>query len=551
VNSIDLKKEEANRRSDLRAHYFAASKGVTVVCLFTAAWSISLAILCLYRNRLYVYDDVFITLRYARHLMNGLGPRWNRAGVPVEGFTSPLHMLLIAALGKTGLSLMTAARLVGFSAHVLLVCFLFWFVGTTIQPIAGTLAAALMTSSWPILVWDLGGLDEVLFASLLTIGILMTLRYIDSGLLSHLLIGGGLLGLAGLTRPEASWMAAVSLAACLALGPNTIRQRFRHILLSGCIALAIVVPWEIFRLVYFHAPLPNTYYAKVYGIPLGWRIRSGIEYWLIYARKPPYLAVIGFLVAIAVLLRRSAAPFDVGLWACILGYAVYVVTAGGDHMMAFRFMIPLLPLLAVSLVRGLVQLGFLEAPLSAVIVSVLLFVFSVLQVRPTVENPIWPDSAGVIGEYVARYINGHWPAGSWIAINTAGSTAYFADEMNYIDMLGLNDRAIALRRPVPLYSDTVRRVGHMKGDGASVLSRRPDFIIASLPWGDVLHIGVPYYLTEYELVRNPEFAKLYKACVAPLPTPAELSNIYPEIPARLNLTFYQRRDLQLPCTHAE
>jgi len=37
-------------------------------------------------------DDPFITFRYARNLLAGLGPVFN-PGEHVEGFTSPLHLL--------------------------------------------------------------------------------------------------------------------------------------------------------------------------------------------------------------------------------------------------------------------------------------------------------------------------------------------------------------------------------------------------------------------------------------------------------------------------
>jgi hypothetical protein len=523
-----------------------------VLCWLTAMWAAFLVFVCLHKNHGFVYDDTFITLRYARHLIEGLGPRWNRAGAPVEGFSSPLHLLLIAALGKLGMQLLTAARVLGFASHVALAGFVGWFVGKTVRPFAGMLAAALIATSWPMLTWDLGGLDEILFTAFLTAGALVTLRYIETGSRQEILIGGLLLGVAVLVRPDGGLIAAVSLLACLGLGRERRRVRLANVLLAGCIAAAVVLPWEIFRLAYYHAALPNTYYAKVYGIPLSWRVLSGLEYWRVYARNPPYLAVIAFLMAMGVLLKRRVTRFDWGLWACIVAYALYIVTSGGDHMMAFRFMIPLVPLLAVVVARGVSELGALNTAWTAAAVSVVLFAVSARQAVPMVENPIKTDYAGSVGEQVANYINGHWPTGSWIAVNTAGTTAYFADEMNYIDMLGLNDREIARRKPVPMYAKTVRLIGHMKGDGASVLARRPEFIIANYPFGMVLRVDdpAPYFVTEYELVRAPEFAELYEACRAMIPVSDRARELHPELPKQMALTYYQRRDLQVPCTPA-
>src|SRR3972149_9874061 len=47
----------------------------------------------------YYADDAYITLRYSRHLADGLGPTWNATG-HVEGYTSFSWMALLAALGK-------------------------------------------------------------------------------------------------------------------------------------------------------------------------------------------------------------------------------------------------------------------------------------------------------------------------------------------------------------------------------------------------------------------------------------------------------------------
>ncbi len=515
----------------------------------TGAWALLLVFLCLHKLWHYTYDDAYITFRYARHLIEGLGPRWNRTGAPVEGFSSPLHLLLIALLGKMGMGLISAARVLSFASHLILVVFVWKFVAKTESQFAGLLAGALIAASWPMLAWDLGGLDEVLFAAASTIAVLVTLRYIETGERSDLIRGGLLLGLAGFVRPDGALFAIVSLGACLFLGRGPIKRRLSHVALAAGLAAMVVMPWEIFRLAYYHAALPNTYYAKVYGIPLGWRIGSGLSYWREYGRNPPYFPIITFVVAVGVLWKRRATRFDFGLWACILAYSAYIVTSGGDHMMAFRFMIPIIPLMAVSIARGLNQWGALDKPQFAAAVSLAFFLISLYQIVPTVDNPTEPDISGIVGRLDANYMNSHWPAGSTVGVDTAGTTAYYGDQFNFIDMLGLNDRAIARRNPDPMYPTSVRKIGHMKGDGASVLARRPDFIIAALPAGRVLSTNDPlrYYITEYELIRSSDFPKLYEVCEATVPVSSEARRTAPILPQTFPLIYYQRRDIPLPC----
>ena len=46
-----------------------------------------------------VIDDCYITYRYAENWASGFGPVWNVGGQPVEGYSTPLYMTLLA-LGK-------------------------------------------------------------------------------------------------------------------------------------------------------------------------------------------------------------------------------------------------------------------------------------------------------------------------------------------------------------------------------------------------------------------------------------------------------------------
>ena len=90
---------------------------------------------------------------------------------------------------------------------------------------------------------------------------------------------------------------------------------------------------------YFHAPLPNTYYAKIYGIPLSWRLHNGLLYWKIYLKLAPYPVELLALVAAAQLLRRRVSRLSLALWLWLAIMALYIVTTGGDHMFAARFMV--------------------------------------------------------------------------------------------------------------------------------------------------------------------------------------------------------------------
>jgi hypothetical protein len=530
-------------------------RGMKAVCWMTLAWAILLAILCLHKNWRFVYDDAYITMRYARHLAEGHGPRWNLSGAPVEGFSSPLHMLLLAAMGMARIPLVAAARLVGFASHAALVLFLWRFMARRDGYVAAALVSALAISSWPMLVWELGGLESTLFATTLAMGTLVSLEYIETGQRQEIVAGGALLGLAALVRPEGALVAAVALLACMALGQAvTLRSRVADVALAAATCALVALPWEIFRLAYYHAALPNTYYAKIYGIPLDWRVTSGFAYWRLYARNAPNLALMVLMGGISVLVKRRGTRFDAGLWACMTAYGIYILDSGGDHMMAFRFMVPLVPLMAVALVRGIGRLGGLKTVGRAAAISLLLALASARQVRSGTLNPGHQDTSVLIGEQVDDYINHHWASGSLVAVNVAGATAYYADDFNFIDMLGLNDTIIARRNPVPMDLPTGKLIGHLKGDGASVLVRRPQYIIPRGENGPALRQDTPVFLLgDYELANSREFWKNYQACEVGLPLSGDVNEqLSPSLlrlsPNHLEFIYYQRRDVQNSCT---
>ena len=125
------------------------------------------------------------------------------------------------------------------------------------------------------------------------------------------------------------------------------------------------------------------------------------------------------------------------------------------------------------------------------------------------ENTRHADRAAVDGRDVGIWLEANEPE-SLIAVNTAGSTPYFAASHHFIDMLGLNDATIA-RRDVSGIKPTTQwqeLPGHGKGDGDYVLSRNPDLIILGPALG--VSMADPWFLTDVELAVSPTFKELYE-----------------------------------------
>jgi arabinofuranosyltransferase len=223
------------------------------------------------------------------------------------------------------------------------------------------------------------------------------------------------------------------------------------------------------------------------------------------------------------------------IWLLIGTAALFPIVSGGDHMAAFRFCLVLVPLLATVLVLHLSRSGLLaNAPVLAGFIGVLI-VSLVLQKNSSDLNPRTTDPAAKEGRIIGEYIQTHWRPGSVVALNTAGSTPYYADGMQYIDMLGLNDAQIARRKDIPSSGPWTRLIGHLKGDGANVLSRRPNYIILGPSEGTTPELQEKvYFLGDYEIGRSPIFQRDYELCVVPMVDGPKFS-------------YYQRRDAGEQC----
>ena len=106
----------------------------------------------------------------------------------------------------------------------------------------------------------------------------------------------------------------------------------------GQIPLAV---WEIFSIIYYGFPFPNTYYAKLLtGIPSNEIVSQGWIYLLTSLRNDP-LTVLGIATGLAlplILRRRESYPLVLGG----LLYLAYTIRIGGDFMEGRFFSVVLL-----------------------------------------------------------------------------------------------------------------------------------------------------------------------------------------------------------------
>jgi hypothetical protein len=206
-------------------------------------------------------DDAYITFRYARNLINGVGFVYN-AGERVLGTTTPAYTLLLALSALIGgfTDFPKLALVLNAGCDALTFCLLLQ-LGARLSGNRGVglIAALLFTLDARLLDFSTGGMES----SFNLLAIVATLTLFFHGRYSLAALAAGL---AVLIRPDGATLAAALFAA---LGLPVLRRPARWPWREAALFLAVVLPWLLFAFAYFGQPIPQSVLAKsvVYRMP--------------------------------------------------------------------------------------------------------------------------------------------------------------------------------------------------------------------------------------------------------------------------------------------
>ncbi len=482
-------------------------------------------------------DDPYITFRYAANLLAGLGPVFN-SGERVEGFTSPLHLLLSALL----LSVAPAVDIL-FKAKCASLLFAFVMLAQThilakrsgLTGWESVLAQALVALNINFALAGVNALETTLYGSILLWTLLTFHRELQRG---QGWASGLLLFLASLARPEALLLAA-ALTLVRGYWLRRMDRPFRFLTAWLGAFLVPTILFEAVRFGYYRQLLPNTYFAK--SQPLLVSLSRGAAYPL-RATAPRAADAAAFLHDLALLNPHTLLAFHslvqknlrsdlfslfmpLVFWGlALLGFRrmehrilggislavvtatlLFVLKAGGDWMYGWRFLVPVLPLLAVcqcfgvrAISRCLVRRSSPAqtrrfAAVCGAVVALLWLVsctktehyswksagFSTQGAKLLEASegfgPLWVRGA----EYIQQF-----PPGTKVAYSEMGYAGYTSLDKYMLDIRGLTDRQIAHLPPQYKYSTGVAdKEWYAPGDPLNAIleSRKPDVIISFDP----------------------------------------------------------------------
>ena len=465
-------------------------------------------------------DDPYITFRYAANLLAGHGPVFN-VGERVEGFTSPLHLFVSVLLLKVapGTDILFKAKLFSLGMGLLVLAqtrVLARRAGLRERP--AVLAQLLVALNLNFAISAVNGLETTLYVFWITAALAAFLHEDRRPGLGS----AGLLFLALLTRPDA----LLPFAALLIVRLAAYRRRHQSVGPAVRWAAAFLVPSLVLvaaRMAYYGQPLPNTYYAKQVGLRDG--LKNGAHYLMHPLSQGTLHPAMGHGAALLfwglVLLggwARRGRPATPVLLAAAAAEAFFVLRAGGDWMPGWRFMMPVLPALAVLQAQGVRHLAAVAArrfrapPCAQVFGGAALLIWCLtLAASPhcswaragfTTHGARLLRVGGMYGAYwvdVGDYIHTRFRPGSYVAYSEMGYAGYANLDKRFLDTRGLTESHLCRLYPVSRKSmvgiTDDRWYAAPSPLFAELIERQPDAII-SFDYQRPIRVALGQYLRD-------------------------------------------------------
>jgi len=418
-----------------------------------------------------LYDDPYISYRYARNWADGVGIVFN-PDEKVEGYSNFLHVAILAGADRVlRVDQPDMGLVLSFGAPILLLILL---TCRAVREGHAPIAAMLLALTTPWAFWAGRGLETPVYASLVTVTLVLAARPPSSGAgwywAASLWTFATLTALYRIEGPM--WCLVVGIAGLL--GQFAARRRSEALptwarawWTAAAVSFALQLAYHGWRVAYFGRLFPNTYQAKATG-PLLERLASGGEY-LASGRAADALLPFAALLLAVILGGRARATAR--LFVCaIVAQLGFVLIVGGDWMIMARFLMPVLPIVALLAEDcwSDVAARRRDSPAaSMVLVALILATLSGTAYRngPIIQamrdGSLTPPMISL-----AEWMHDRLPHDHWVAGEEMGIIPWFSG-LRFVDLHGLITREVA-DRPGGL---------HHKFDADWLIARRPEYII--------------------------------------------------------------------------
>jgi arabinofuranosyltransferase len=302
----------------------------------------------------WVSDDAYITFRTADNVIHGFGPVWNTTE-RVQGFTHPLWLAVYTAVYAITREAYYTCIALGAALTLVAVAMLHRIQRTQWSFVA---AMAVLVSSKAFVDFSTSGLENPLSHVLALLFLWCWWRYEGNDRILKLTL---VASLCVLNRIDFAILVGPALAvAIVRAGPLMVWR-------SVALGISPVIAWELFSVLYYASPAPNTAYAKLnIALDLRGAIQRGYWYAMRTATADP-VTLPAMLVAVFLTVRdswRRNWPLLAGLFAS----HAYVFWIGGDFMLGRFYSVPLVWSAGMIAASPIVATRRIALPLSSAIV---------------------------------------------------------------------------------------------------------------------------------------------------------------------------------------
>lgn len=469
-----------------KTQYFSSNSASVkkILSVFLIALAISLFLVEIWTPAEQM-DDAYISYRYAQNLADGNGLVFNK-GEYVEGYTN-LSWTLMVALGiELGLDAPGAGYVLMVFSGVFLLLMTFILAQALLPEGLGYIAATaplVLLSTNTFACWTASGLEAPLFAGLVTLALYYSVK-------EKMMAVSFVCILATLTRPEGVLLGGLLLGmhwlqTVWVVRPCSLKMLFN--ISKPCLFyVSYLIAHTLFRMFYYNDIVPNTFHAKVGGIPLS----RGLDYLYKFFIDGPGLLVIP--ACFAVWIHRIPKVF-IAYFLLTIGYSVFV---GGDVFRLGRFMLPILPLLIASALLGAYLVFSWSRGVGLVFVGLIVFSvwialyapwlkgtdfsgiqlenFPVSSKRLSARNHSFLISDEML-KSICRDIQAIRPSVSSMAAVGIGKPGYYMMNVRILDLVGLTDKTVAKSKKIVAAPLIIP--GHQRTDARYILAQKPDIIL--------------------------------------------------------------------------
>jgi len=396
--------------------------------IYAAIYFVGTSLLINYFFSNWIYDDPFITYRYAANLQHGLGFVYN-PNEHVLSTTTPLFTILLALFGNLWTDLPHLARTIGAFSLGMGGIFLWDLAQTWKSPLVGW-AGLLLYPAFPLLLATLGS-ETPLYLAFCLGGFAFYARKSYS-------LAAICVALAVLTRPDGV------VVAFLLVAHFCVRIRRPVPWRALGLFIGLTIPWFIFAWIYFGSPLPVTLAVKQHqgSMAISQPFAPGLLTILEWYAWWPYLFEAGLSLVGLIFLFRRARDWALFLAWPVLYFLLYWAMGVSGYFWYYAPLVPgfiVLVGLGISNISGLFISNRMVFSTTATALLLVLTSAQMVHLQEMRQHPyqrLFVDNRLAMYRAAGEWLRDHTPPTASIGTLEVGIIGFYG-ERRMIDFAGL------------------------------------------------------------------------------------------------------------------